>query len=127
MPKVISVARILGMLKSWFSVARARFGSGARSATVKVGFSVGAIQWFAFGLGPQNGSSFLLETGEWVNRVTCLNSVESCRCAGGLEMTKSGLSSLAMFGSSGLIGKVPGSLATKFLSLRASATLSLIG
>ena len=94
---------------------------------MELGPSVGTIHWFALESGPQNGSSFLLETGEWVNRVTCLNSVKSCRFSRALEMMKSSLGSLVMLESSGLVGKVLGCLATKFSGGVPRTALSLIG
>ena len=76
MTQVISASWIIWMHKTWFSVKRASFSGFARFS-VESGSSVGTIRWFALESGPQNGSSFLLETGEWVNRVTSLNSVMS--------------------------------------------------
>ena len=108
---------IIGMHESWFS------GSGSRAVsrflTVESGFSalsVSAIHWFALEFGPQNWSSFLLETGEWVNGVTCLNPVESGRGARALKVLKSCLSPVVVLGSSALVVDVASCLSSEFES-----------
>ena len=73
----------------------------------------------------------LSRSGEWMNRVTCLNPVASGRGARALEVLKPGLSPFEMTDLPMLIFDIPGSLTTKFLvgavtTLSLRTTLSLI-